>query len=217
MSLLDRAGGTMMRRKAFLCWLLTYVAIAAQAQIDPGRNSSGVYFDEGALTYCTETSVGGQVTAYYCLTRITAPSGISFWEATMEVSSSGTILAYALRGSAVNAKTAPEFVVSLSTPLPYQSSLVVLEMTVGVNDIHPIGLRARPAAEPTIPNSPFPLPVYAPGDDPTDYRTVGYSFGWDPETGIPRWCAVINPIGGCPADPLATDATSWGGIKSLYR
>jgi hypothetical protein len=187
------------------------------AQADPARNSSGIFFDEGAYDYCQETEVGGTVTAYVCLTRLTAPSGIVYWEGSVQVSPGGSFLGLAPRGPATNHTAPPEFKVEFSEPLPYLSSLVVLELTVLVSDIHPVALRFGPASEPSVTPDPWPLPAYAPAADPTNLRTVGYSFGWNPATGVPNWCAIINPAGGCPSEPLPRREATWGGVKALYR
>lgn len=187
------------------------------AQIDPDPNGIGIYFDEGATVFCTEADLGSEIAAYLCLTRITSQTGISKWEATVEVFPRDAILAWSMRGQAVNASEVPEFVVELAGPLPWQSSLVVLEVTISVLAEYPLAFRVHPVENPSVTDTPFPLPAYAAGDDPADFRTLGYSWGWDPTTGTPNWCAVVNPVGDCSDPPTDNADHSWGEIKALYR
>jgi hypothetical protein len=202
---------------AFLILAVLPAAGPASAQVDPDPNMCGIYFDEEAMVYCTGAAQGGQLTAYFCLTRISAVSGVAYWEAAIVVSDPSSILAWSPRGAGVNALTPPEFAVTLDTPLPWQSSLVVLEITVEVQTPHPIVFRIAPIGNPSVPPDPFPLPAYAPGSHPGFYRTLGYSFGWNLETGISNWCAVINAHDDCAGDPTAGAVTSWGRIKGIYR
>lgn len=209
-----------MSRPRVLLGLIVLLASApAAGQLDPDPDMCGIFFDEGAYVFCQDSvPPGGEVTAYLCLTRITATEGISFWEAKVEVSDGGTVTDWQVRGSAAsNLATAPEFVVILGETLPWASSLVVLQMQVVVSTGYPVGLRVWPATNPSVPPAPFPLPVYATGGSPGEFHTLGYSFGWNPATGIPKWCAVINPAGSCSDDPMDTESVSWGGIKALYR
>jgi hypothetical protein len=203
--------------KAILCSLVGMLVTPVVAQVDPDPNGIGIYFDEGANVYCTQADVGSEMLAYLCLTRITSASGISKWEAAVEVSLPNAVLAWNLRGQATNTSENPEFVVGLTEPLLWQSSLVVLEMTLSVLAEDPLVLRVHPTENPSVPGAPFPLPAYALGDDPSVFQTLGYSWGWDPTTGEPNWCAVINPAGDCSDPPTENSSSSWGGIKALYR
>jgi hypothetical protein len=202
--------------KAILCLSIVVWVTTAMSQVDPDPNGIGIYFDEGANVYCMQTEVGNQTSAYLCLTRITSESGISKWEAKVEVSRPSDVLAWNLMGQGTNTSETPEFNVDLTEPLPWQSSLVVLEMTISIQAVHPLVFRVHPVENPSVPGAPFPLPAYALGDDPSEFRTLGYSWGWDPATGEPNWCAVINPAGDCSDPPTANSSSSWGGIKALY-
>jgi hypothetical protein len=207
-----------MRKIALL--VITTVLVTTRpvaAQIDPDPNMCGIYFDEGAMVYCIDADQGSQVTAYFCLTRITAVSGVGYWEAAIEVSDPSSVLAWNPRGVGANALTPPEFAVTLEAPLPWQSALVVLEIAVDVQTPHPIVFRIGSVANPSVPPDPFPLPAYSPGSNPSIFRTLGYSFGWNPETGLSNWCAVINSRDDCAGDPAAETGTTWGWIKSIYR
>ncbi len=195
-----------------LCW-----TAAAPAQVDPDSDSIGIYFDADAYIYCVNEDFGVQLNAYLCLTRASAQSGVSAWEALVEVTSDTSVLGWNLRGQAVNSTTPPEFVVQMTESFPWASSIVLLEIPCSVATAHPIVFRIHPVSDPTITTTPFPLPAYAAGDNSSDYRSLGYSWGWDPVTGIPNWCAVVNPAGDCLDDPTETETTSWGKIKALYQ
>ncbi len=208
--------GKMLAGLGFFC-SMSLMTHLASAQIDPDPNGIGLYFDEEATIYCLQAPVGSELTAYLCLTRITAASGVSRWEATIEVSYPSAVLTWNLRGQAVNATEIPEFVVQLADPLPWQPSLVVLEMRIRVMTEHPLAFRIHPVSDPSVTDTLHPLPAYAAGTDPTDFRTLGYSWGWDPVTGTPFWCAVINPVGDCSEAPAEREPSSWGTIKALYR
>jgi len=203
--------------KMVLCLVLFCTASQALAQIDPDPNGIGIYFDEEAFIYCMTAPFGVNRTAYLCLTRASDHSGISAWEAMVEVSQPSAVLSWNLRGQATNTSVPPEFMVQMAEPLPWQSSLVLMEIEINIGTAHPVVFRIHPVSEPTVTTTPFPLPAYAGSDDPSDYKTLGYSWGWDPLTGIPNWCAVINPAGDCGDDPTETENTSWGGIKALYH
>jgi hypothetical protein len=206
-------------QKTLLLGCLAVMALAstAFAQIDPDPDGVGIYFDEAAYVYCTDAEVGTQLTAYLCFTRISSSSGIGRWESKIEVSDPAAILGWALRGQATNSTMAPEFAVQLAEPLPYVSSLVVLEIELQVMNGYPLALRVWPVSDPTVMIGGYGLPGYATGDDPEDFRTLGYSWGWDQTTGTPYWCTVVNPVGSCDDPPTATPTRTWGGIKALYR
>ena len=206
-------------RKSTILVLVAALGVAApvRAQIDPDPDSCGIYFDEGATEFCTSQSQGGQQTAYLCLTRTAAAAGVAFWEAAVEVSDPATVLAWSLRGAGTNALAPPQFAFTPDTPLPWQSSLVVLEVTVEILTPHPLAFRVRPLDTPSVPPAPYALPAYEPADDPGNLRTLGYSFGLEAGTGEPHWCAVINSHDDCAGDPTAEAATSWGRVKGLYR
>jgi hypothetical protein len=202
--------------RMFLTTVLLTAAAAAFAQpADPDPNGIGIYFDQGAVdeSWCASGTVGSQVTAYLCLTRASDPSGFTDWEARIESSVPTTLAGFQIRGDATNAATAPEFVVSYGTPLPYQLSTVLLDITVDVVWEWSIALRVWPA---TVPRGAKNLPAYATVDTPA-FQTLGYSFGWDEIAEIPNWCASINDAGCLGGPSVDVEATAWGRVKALYR
>ena len=184
--------------------------------IDPDPDGIGIYFDEGAGagSWCASAPVGTLVTAYLCLTRAGDTSGFNSWEARIESSVAGALAGLDIRGGGTNSAIEPEFVVSYDTPLPWQTSTVLLDITVEVVWEWSIALRVWPASNPSGAEQ---LPAYTTVDAPDDFRTLGYSFSWDPQTKVPNWCASIND-GNCLNGPSTQiEDSTWGGIKVLFR
>ena len=180
--------------------------------VDPDPNGIGIFFDEGAIdeSWCATGAVGSQLTAYLCLTRATDTSGFTNWEGRIESSVPVSLVGFAIRGDGTNSAVEPEFVVSYGTPLPYQLSTVLLEITVDVVWEWSIALRVWPA---TSPSGGEEVPAYATVSSAGAYETLGYSFGWDPVTKIPAWCASINDSHCLIAPSVPAEGASWGGIK----
>lgn len=197
--------------------LLVFSTVCAYGDpIDPDADGIGIYFDEGAGadSWCTSGTVGSQVTAYLCLTRAQDNSGFTNWEGRIESSVGDALAGFNIRGDGTNLATAPEFVVTYGTPLPWQISTVLLDITVDVLWEWSIALRIWPAS---VPSGGDELPAYATASSGGVYRTLGYSFGWDQGTKVPNWCASIND-GGCSTGPsVNADDSSWGAVKALYR
>jgi len=184
--------------------------------VDPDDDMTGIFFDEGAIdeSWCATAATGSQVTAYLCLTRATDTSGFTNWEGRIESSVPGSLVGFAVRGDGTNSAVEPEFVVSYGTPLPYQLSTVLVEITVEVVWQWPTGLRVWPAS---APSGSAELPAYATVASAGVYQTLGYSFGWNAETKVPAWCAAINDDTCLTRPSVPTDSATWGGIKALYR
>ncbi|MEN8006150.1 MAG: hypothetical protein ABFS42_04005 [Candidatus Krumholzibacteriota bacterium] len=197
--------------------LLMILASAAAAQpVDPDPDGIGIYFHEGAIdeSWCADAVVGTQVTAYLCLTRATDTSGFTAWEGRIETSVPGTLVGFTIRGDGTNTAAAPEFVVSYGTPLPYQLSTVLLDITVDVVWEWSIAMRVWPAS---TPSGPEELPAYTTTALAGTYRTLGYSNGWDPVTKVPKWCASINDDNCLDGPSVPVRDVNWGGVKALYR
>ena len=194
--------------------VLLWAGAALAQPADPDPDGIGIYFDEGATTWCTDVASPSQVTAYLCLTRASDLSGFVAWEGRIEASDGCTISAFQIRGDGTNNATEPEFVVTYGTPLAYALSTVLLDITVDVEWEWAVGLRVWAASTPSGPEN---LPAYATVAEPATFRTLGYSWGWDEGSGIPNWCAGINDAN-CPDGPsVAAPSATWSGVKALYR
>jgi hypothetical protein len=181
--------------------------------VDPQPDGIGIFFDEGATTWCHDATVGSQVTAYLCLTRASDTSGFNSWEATVESSVSNTLIGFALRGDALNTATPPEFVVSFGTPLPYSLSTVLMELTIDVIWEYSIALRVRPAGDPSGVEN---LPAYTTTLEPGVHKPLQYLWGWD-ENQVPLWSAAVNNPDCQDGPTTPAEDRSWSAVKALYR
>ena len=198
--------------------VVLFIALGASGAwgqpIDPSPDGVGIFFEEGGRVWCGSGAPGTQLTAYLCLTNASDTSDFIAWEARIESSVPAALAAFAIRGDGVNAATAPEFVVSYGTPLPYQRSTVLLDITLDVVWEWSIALRVWPAS---APSGPANLPAYATTAEPAVFKPLQYLWGWEPSTQIPAWLASVNDPG-CPDGPsVPADGASWSGVKALYR
>lgn len=204
----------MKRILTLLILVLAHSALAQPADTDP--NGIGIYFDQGAgdNSWCISAPTGSQVLAYLCLTRASDHSGFTAWEATIEGSVEGMLAGFNIMGGGINSAIAPEFVVSYDTPLPYQLSTVLMEITVNVVWEWNLALRVWPAANPRCVEN---LPSYATVDAPGTFRPLQYPWGWDLTTETPNWCASINDELCIEGPSAPVDNLSWDNLKALYR
>lgn len=197
---------------AVVCAVLLAGAASAQP-IDTSPNGIGIYFDEGARQWCATATVGTQLAAYLCLTNASDTSDFLSWEASIQSSVSGTLAGFAVRGDGVNLSTAPDFVVSYGTPLPYQQSTVLMDITIDVIWEWSIALRVGPAS---TDSGGYNLPVYTTTAEPTVYRPLQYLWGWDSNE-VPYWSASVNDPSCADGPSVPDEGTSWSGVKALYR
>lgn len=188
-------------------------AVAGAQPIDTSPDGVGIFFETGAREWCTTAAPGGQVAAYLCLTRASDTSGFLSWEARIECSRPEALAGFAIRGDGVNTATAPEFVVSYGTPLPYALSTVLLDITIDVVWEWSIALRVWPA---TVPSGTDNLPVYTTVAEPSVYKPLQYLWGWDAQHN-PLWLASINDPNCADGPTVPAEADSWSGVKALYR
>lgn len=186
--------------------------------VDPEPNGIGIYFDEGAGpgTYCEMAPMGTQLTAYLCLTRASHQSGFTAWECLLESSVPGAFTGFSIRGDAVNTATEPEFVVDLGTPLPYQLSTVLMDITIEVVWDWPIGMRPLAVSSPRGPVGN--LPAYEVAAEPGVFYPLQPPFGLEGGAGSdPNWCAGINDDTCLNGPQVAVEDATWGTLKALYR
>lgn len=204
-------------KSLIICLIAVCVSSAAGAEpVDPDPDGIGIYFTEeaGNDSWCATAASGTQLTAYVCLTRAADTSGFTAWEGRVECSVPEAVVGYTIRGGGTNASVEPDFLVSFPTPLPYQISTVILEVSLDVVWEWSIALRLWPAE---VPSGAEALPAYTTTALAGAYRTLGYSFGWNPATKVPNWCASINDDS-CLAGPsVPAEDQSWGSVKALYR
>jgi hypothetical protein len=192
--------------KKLLVLAVALLATSALAQIDPDVDMMGIYFDTGATVICGELALYTPTNIYVCITNASSAAGISGWEASVEITPPlGIPPTYTLPAGALNVSTAPDFVVGLSTPMPWQPSIPVLTITVTALNADPVYF----ALDGAWVSSFGGFPGYAAGDDPGDLRSCGFSAGG------PGVCAIANMGPDCGV--IATEDATWGSVKTLYR
>jgi len=179
------------------------VASGSSAQIDPSLDSIGIYFDDDGIVNCDSPGIAGELSLNLILTNISAQAGVHGWECLIDWTPGIFVLEWNLRGAAVNGRTAPEFGVGLSTPLPWASTIIIMDFLVGVYKSNTIEFYILPVSNPSLPG----VPSYADGSNPDLLYPLRQSTG-GPDNPV----CVIN--GDC---PVPNDATTWGALKSLYR
>ena len=176
----------------------------ACAQTDPYPNSVGIYFDEEAIGNAVGVVPPASVVGYLIATRYDGAGGVDAWRGgvSCEVPVEATI-----RGGGVNAHgDGPDFLVhfdvSLATPLPLSSAIVLAELSVDVLTGAPIKMYLESSAEGDgLVCSSGAVDIYLQPSVPC-YNLPCY----------PAWVAGINMNG-----PVISDTANWGGIKNLYR
>ncbi len=143
------------------------------AQPQGDQNILGVYFDEAGTISETTVSFGQPVPAYLCLLEATEPSGVSGWECLVECTGDFPVLSWTPRGNAINVLTPPEFAVGLGTPLPWQPTIVLMDILVGVFSAGSSEFYLHPISQPSVPG----YMVYAAGDDPGYLIPFSWSSG----------------------------------------
>lgn len=177
----------------------------ATAQVDPRPDGLGMYFDTGATVYCRE-AVTGPVSLYLILTNCSQPSGISGWEchATYDIPPGCYEIGWTLAEGSSNESTAPDFVVSLATPMPNAPTMLLATLGLLIFCPDAIFFYLGPADSPSIPG----LPAYAVGDDPGIMIPLHLISGNPdfPVASLNDWCFSAD-----------AEETSFGSIKALYR
>ncbi len=166
---------------------------SATAQMDPCPDGIGLYFDMAAMgNHITTAAPFTQFAAYLCATNITADSGISGWECTVETVGPVTAASWAVGHGGTNFLTAPNFAVGIGTvaPAPYTPSIVLATLTGFIlAPTDQVSFRVVAIPTPSIPGHNGA--IYAVGNNAFDIRPLYSSGGTDTE-GYPYVCAAIN-------------------------
>jgi len=186
---------------------LLLLATASPAQIDPGPDGFGIYFDEGATQVSAEIGPDpGSITAYMVLTNPSLEGGIQGWLAGVSAMDGNPSIAMVFGHPTVGTNISTNmpgsgawlFNVSISpeAPLPLETItvLAILEITPYVFDT--------------------PIPMYV----TQHYNPGGYGIGGDGASFQPSsgsWDLPVAVING--AAPVAVDSRSWDDLKALYR
>ncbi len=193
-------------RNIILILAITFVAGTCLAQMSTGPDVVGIYYDTTAFVNCMDNvPLYAPIDLYICFTNISTTSGISGWEANVDIQPAPPIPpTFTLMGpGALNVSTAPDFVVGHAGCLPWASSMPVLSITITPLAAIPTSFYLSGADISSFGG----FPGYATCADPGDLRACDIHY-----CGPAGLTATMFQICGCPSE----DAT-WGGVKNLYR
>jgi hypothetical protein len=194
--------------------IVLILASRSLCQIDPAITGIGIYFDPESMNNCVsrlELGEYGPGFVYLLITRPDSPCqeyGVSGWEAELEIEGPLTVLDWGLPPGAINASAPPVFYVGHAEPVPFSPAAILLDMQVALTGMEPVSFRIHPAP---IPSLLCPLPIAVCACDLCELGCLPVSTGLD-ENDEPNVCATIN--GDC---PTPNQATTWGGLKTLFR
>ncbi len=160
----------------------------------------GLFFDEaGAQTDAVTTSPYQPLTAYLILQEPSFADGIRSWECVVEARTTGPapVITWQLSGQAINAATAPAFLVGLGQLLPSDGDVLLATATVLVPEAgQEIAFFIHPFDPPSLQDPPvWGYPVFAPV----------YGHGATGELTAAGWYS------GCEASPAAVVNTDGAG------
>jgi len=196
-------------------WLLVVACLAVgptAAQVDPGSNSIGIYFDEAATVNCLSIAPGEHVTAYLVVTRPEAiVHDIGGFECSLlyDPGDFPSGIEVALASPGTNYHTPPSYQVAFDTALLSAPTVPLLRLSftywggdllLGVGPAQPcsFGLPCLDIVDGGHQNSFLVFPS-------SNVPYPGVSGGF-----------VVAGINAGPDCPVALDASSWGRAKTLY-
>ena len=204
-------------KKLVVLLMVSLMATSAFAVVDPDPDMMGVYFDLNADTHCTQAGVNIPFMAYFCVTN---PSALEIdayeFGYRMEVPAGLEGLIFRLatnigNGAAsgvdvgISGPLGGDVIVGLATPLPGGEVVIVHSMQYMLLSPMTVPVFLTASSPPSIPGD-LPVVQEAGGD----LMQVGLSTG-----GADVPVAMINDDG--TMCPVAVEADTWGGLKSLYR
>lgn len=182
--------------------LLLLLAPQVGAQIDPGLDGVGLYFDTGATTYCQDVPVYLLFDLYLILTNPT--SEIHGWECAIVADWTRIFFLQAdLHGGINVCDPEPNFCVGLVNPVQPEPTVVLATLTMFLLDQDCQHLFLQPVVLPSVPDQ---VSYYT-----TDFQVIPMY----PSTG-----SLDLPVAGVNCDcppPVPANKSTWGGIKDMYR
>jgi hypothetical protein len=205
-------------KKFAILLALTMIASSAFAIVDTGTSSLGIYFDNSGDTNCFVPAPATPFNAYFIMASpaVANMGGFEFaWRFSPDVVPAPFILGTTLPAQALNIGTNYNFIVGLG------GGLVTSEATVLVT----LNMMALAAIAPgTVlqvgPATPASIPLHAAYNDfnnPADIRPMNFSTVMGPnDIDANGW--VVNGVAkmSCPG-PVATESTTWSGVKALFQ
>jgi hypothetical protein len=182
--------------------LLVFSASQVGAQIDPGLDGVGLYFDTGATTYCQDVPAYQIFDLYLILTNPT--SEIYAWECAVVADWTRILYLQAdLHGGFNVCDPEPNFCVGLVSPFQPEPTVVLATLTFFALDQECLHMFLQPAVYPSVP------------DQISYYTTDNQVIPMYPSTG-----SLDLPVAGVNCDcppPVPASKSSWGAIKDMYR
>ncbi len=198
-----------MRKLVIVCLLATFAlggSALAQDPENPFANNIGIYLNESATGSCGQIDANVPFTVFVILNKLTYGE-VWGWEARFTFENILQI-GENVFGDHVNAGTRDgEYIVGLASPLmAMNSSVIVAEFDLMVNDFF---------NDVNMPSNVFVDGIYfslLPNGQPAYLEAPG-------STGVSLYQAIEGPqlSMNCDCAPVATEASSWGNLKSLYR
>ena len=183
--------------------VLLLAAGAASAQVDPGENGIGLYFDDEATQNCRTAVPYESVTSWVLLTNPTEPAGVAAFECRVDLVGNVFGGGGYFAAEAYNMTEDPEYLVCFTTPLPWAPTIRLVRVMFLTLDDQPIQVYLGPISRPSVPGEM----VYVSPDD------IGKKVPMHRSTGAPGTpVATIN--GDC---VVPAENESWGAVKALYR
>jgi hypothetical protein len=177
------------------------------AQIDPGNDSIGLYFDLGGTDYCASVPIVTVERMYLLLTNASCTFGVAGWELVIGYNPNNIwVLAWEYEGLAVNVEDPPQFAVGLIDPLPWTPvlNLLTIEFLVWESTCEWVFLLPFNY----YPGEPSEIVYWSPECDPPLISLHQSTGGPD----IP--VAGINCE--CPP-PVTKEIDTWGAVKTMFR
>jgi hypothetical protein len=140
--------------------------------------------DSDNLSGNSNLPVGEPASLYLCLQYGSERSGVAGWECRLDWSADFPVLDWSLRGDAVNHLRPPEFAVTLTDPLPWQETIVLMELVVLITQPGPCEFYVHPLASGTIPD----LASYKPGADRRHIIPLNWPLGQGDQPVL-----IVNP------------------------
>ena len=195
-----------MKKLVLMLMASLLVASSAFAVVDPDPNMLGIYFDETADTNCmNDVGPYAQVPTYVILTNPSFDYLYGF-EMGYMVDGNATILSSVFANpQALNVGEGANFIVGFGAPTPCTEATLLVTMNVMNMNVEPTPIKFNlSASNPSSNDLGLPTLLLADGAlMPVGYSTVDGSN-----------VAVINGV--C-EDVVATDASTFDAIKSMYR
>lgn len=198
-----------MRRIVTTLIIAGLAAAGARAQVDPGPDGVGIYFDEAAtLTSMVVPTAGGAPTpvanAWLVATRMTLTGDVGYWQA--------FVASFAPGDEPIDATPVygwPTFGYNIAMNMPgdprHGFTVFIDQGLLPAGDAVVLARLQVPCAT----AQPIPLHVWD--------AEIGV-YGWPARPLAPSsgaWDRPVAMING--QAPVATAVTTWGGVKSLFR